>query len=326
MNISDITGLKDMNTLESLQVLGTTVSDISVLSSLSNLKHLDLRCNYIADSTPISGLDKLESLALYHNKFSSIDSLEPLIETGIMSEDIANLTLESCKKDSILIYNSTKNNDNEENYIDNFDALFVMYLDNKDSYYIELRNKEGVANGYTVCHDIHDIDYLFNFLKCRFIVLKNCSDMDMLNGIYHPENVESLSIISSYFTDIEFIRKFQHLVSLKIVDCDNFNDLSPLENLNNLQSLDMTNTLVSDIDVLGGLDQIQALTLAANKIEDISSIVDLPHLKSIYLTDNNITDAISLQTLVNRGLISQGYADSIIIKSMNHLENIKEMK
>ena len=63
--VSNLTGLTDLNKLESLTLYKTAVSDLSPLANgLQNLEELDLRYTVVSDLTPLTGLKNIGYLYL----------------------------------------------------------------------------------------------------------------------------------------------------------------------------------------------------------------------------------------------------------------------
>ncbi len=81
--IKDISILKDLTNLQSLDLRSNNISDISILKDLTNLQSLDLRSNNISDISILKDLTNLQSLYLSSNNISDISPLRYLIEKGI---------------------------------------------------------------------------------------------------------------------------------------------------------------------------------------------------------------------------------------------------
>ncbi len=76
--LSDISQLKDLTSLEELELRDNHIADITPLGSLEELRILDLRENYIEDISALSNLDALEELNLRENQLACLEALSSL--------------------------------------------------------------------------------------------------------------------------------------------------------------------------------------------------------------------------------------------------------
>ena len=93
-----------------------------------------------------------------------------------------------------------------------------------------------------------------------------------------------------------------NLTSLRLFDCDNISDLSPLSNLTNLTSLNLGSCdNISDLTPLSNLTNLTSLDLfACDNISDLSPLSNLTNLTSLYLfACDNISDFTPLSNLTN---------------------------
>ncbi len=95
--VSDVTPLAGLTSLESLMLVGTQVSDVSPLAGLTSLKLLYLSDAHVTDITPLAGLTSLEQLYLANTQVSDVTplagltSLEQLALTGTQVKDVTPL-------------------------------------------------------------------------------------------------------------------------------------------------------------------------------------------------------------------------------------------
>jgi len=83
--ITDITPLAGLTSLEVLDLSGNQLSDITPLSGLVNLEVLFLSINQISDLTPLSGLTRLTDLSLGRNSIEDISPLGGLVNLVSLS-------------------------------------------------------------------------------------------------------------------------------------------------------------------------------------------------------------------------------------------------
>ncbi|TYV00600.1 leucine-rich repeat domain-containing protein, partial [Listeria monocytogenes] len=80
------------------------------------------------------------------------------------------------------------------------------------------------------------------------------------------------------------------LTSMNRYSNSNVSDLSGMEHLTNLSSLNLNGGQVSDISALSGLTNLTSLSLNNNEISDISALSGLTNLTSLSLNNNEISD------------------------------------
>jgi len=78
-------------------------------------------------------------------------------------------------------------------------------------------------------------------------------------------------------------------------------DITPLNQLTNLQWLNLYDNHIESVFPLGNLTKLQALYLGNNLINDISSLSTLTNLEILSLNHNQITDITPLANLTNLG-------------------------
>lgn len=79
--IQDISGLENMSLLENLSLANNyLISDISVIKNLENVDSIDLSGNKVRDLSPLANLTKLTSLNLGYNNISDVTPLQDLTQ------------------------------------------------------------------------------------------------------------------------------------------------------------------------------------------------------------------------------------------------------
>ena len=74
-------------------------------------------------------------------------------------------------------------------------------------------------------------------------------------------------------------------------------DISVLQDLSKLKSLDLSWAQIKDISVLKGLGNLQALSLSYTNMSDISALQDLSNLQALDLSNTNMSNILALQGL-----------------------------
>ncbi|MFD2523287.1 leucine-rich repeat domain-containing protein, partial [Emticicia soli] len=122
--------------------------------------------------------------------------------------------------------------------------------------------------------------------------------------------------------DISFLQNLTQLQSLDLSD-NQIQDISFLQNLTQLQALDLSYTKIQDISFLQNLTQLQSLNLSANQIQDYSFLQNLTQLQALYLSDNQIQDYSFLQNLTQLQSLDLSYTK---IQDYSFLQNLTQLK
>lgn len=103
----------------------------------------------------------------------------------------------------------------------------------------------------------------------------------------------------------------------------NIKDLSGLENLTNLKSIDLSKNEITNISSLSNLTNLENLFLSYNQINDIAPLKSLPNLKILYMDKNQISNIISLKNLTSLHTLSMEYNK---IQDLSALQNLKQLQ
>lgn len=83
------------------------------------------------------------------------------------------------------------------------------------------------------------------------------------------------------------------------VEQRNISNLSGIEHLTNLESLDLNHNPISNIDALSGLNNLTRLDMVDNKVSNINALSKLTNLTSLNLNSNQISNVDALSKLTN---------------------------
>ena len=156
--ITDITPIKDMETLERLDLDNNKIVNLPNLSKLQRLITLYLRDNKISDISNLEELKNLEALHLRNNKISDISSLEKLPKLHRLYID---------------------KNENLKNYIKNIknlngiNTLFVDEITKEDFDWLKTFSTRGAVNAT----ENEDRIRMFNFEKLEIPVKVKKNDI-----------------------------------------------------------------------------------------------------------------------------------------------------
>lgn len=217
------------------------------------------------------------------------------------------------------------------------------------SYLIELNFYYSVEYGVS---SLAGLEHAKN-LKILHIDFDGISAVD--NGLKPMESLSGLEelimiYLPSKFGDMKFLKAFSRLRSLSLYcprllnldslgllselsllainsECSsNFSgDISSLEALTKLESLDLTSLAITDINPLQNLAALTHIDLSHNRISDISALQGFTQLTALYLDDNQIEAISSLQYLT--GLQDLSLASNQIedISSLQYLTELNSL-
>lgn len=292
MEVTDLSFLAGLTKLETLSLPYNFVRDLSPMQGLINLEQLDLSFNFIQDLSPLSGLTKVTKLSIGNNKISSIEAVR----------------------------NMSK--------LETFDASSGFYY--KDN---PACSATSVVTEYYSPSNSSDTDYYH------------------IDSGYNPKGMEDLEEYDSYmYQDENSIGWFDFELSnvtLDVASASNYvtfhpyneytiwggnknliEDVSPLEQAEDLVFLDLSGNQIRDISSLRNLGKLQFLSCMDNHIEDISilSSKKFPELGNLYLSQNNFTDGSVLRYLGENipNLLLQYYMTPFYNKTMFQIIEPKE--
>ena len=114
--------------------------------------------------------------------------------------------------------------------------------------------------------------------------------IESLTGLEHAINLRHLSFENTYGTDWDFVdvpperegEPWKYMTT-KPETPNIISDLTPLENLTDLRSLDFSFNNISDLTPLRNLTNLTYLNLGENKITNITPLANLINLEQVYL-------------------------------------------
>ncbi len=126
-------------------------------------------------------------------------------------------------------------------------------------------------------------------------------------------------------SNIERIDDIKHFTSISFLYLRNnfIEDLTPLENLDDLYFLELDNNMITNIDVLSNLTELTMLAAEDNYIEDLTPLSNLINLDMLFLDGNSIIDVSPLSNI--SGLADLSLEDNFIsdISPLASLTNLR---
>ncbi len=140
---------------------------------------------------------------------------------------------------------------------------------------------------------------------------------ELADIIPHPENITDLGVYDSIFKnsldgidafpnllyldlnytsvkDISALSQFPDLLGLRLADCDDVNDYSPLMTLTNLEELSIQSSQLKSIDFIRQMPNLTSFGIEDTQVSSISALESCPGLTQLSLIDNTEIDDYSV--------------------------------
>jgi len=146
--------------------------------------------------------------------------------------------------------------------------------------------------------------------------------------IYESDLLEITELMTNN-KGIESIEGLEYCKNLDRLDLSEniISDISPVSKLKNLTELKLDINIISDISPVSNLTNLVFLYLYQNNISDISPLSDLTNLNRLNLGDNgNIPDISPLTNLTNLEWLDIGSNDISDIAPLSNLVNLTELR
>ena len=251
----DITVLRYMINLTSIDLSHNKISDISPLSHLTNLTVLFLHDNQIRNISPLIRLVNLERVSLGWNQISDLSPLSELAAlqvVDITENPISEIPPEFISIRGNLYRTSLTELVLEEMWFMNEDIVPLRYMTNLRHLEIKM---DFCACGDSECYPVCEI---YDLQQHRI------SDISPLSGLV---SLESVSLRNHQIVDI-----------------------TPLSELSELRRLDLGKNNVFDVAALAELRNLEILFLDDNQINDITLLTSFSETVILSLENNPITD------------------------------------
>lgn len=292
VRIPDASPLEKMTGLTELYIAGTGITDISFINGMNNLEVLDVSNNHIKSYKPLDGKTALKELDLTNN----IN-----VSDGMFPQGLNNLEILSISDGRFLpqiTYCS------KLRHLDAGDAS-----DEGGVGFSLLPNLEYLNIGMVTEDSVKAIGRLSG-LKELYLYLSEGADSNAcFEELCNLTQLRKLHFgMFMEFNDLSGISRLVNLEEFEL-RYSQINDISGLSNLKKLKYLDLaSSSQLSDISPLAGLTELEYLCLADCNISDITPLAAMNKLVMLYLNDNAISDVSALFGL--EGFRSGGYVSN----------------
>ncbi|MBN2879942.1 MAG: hypothetical protein JXN65_10000 [Clostridia bacterium] len=260
-----------IKSLEKFRIISSYIYKISLLDNFPNLKILYINSVSLQNLSNISDLDKLEELFL------------------INTDNLLNESLKSVPPDlkKLIVYGTERPDYSFLKLFGNAEELRIINTDIIDLSFLEFYENLKVLDlnrSYSSLHYKENLDLIKGKTDLKTLILpidyyNYCVVCNDGNNMEQENKLTTLSFL-------ENLTKLEELV----IDLQNVEDFSEMMQLDNLKELVLAN--ISDISMFKGrLQNLNSLTLLNTSISDFSPLRNLKDLKKFNIYENYFYDA-----------------------------------
>lgn len=162
------------------------------------------------------------------------------------------------------------------------------------------------------------VSYMLKRCNCEYLYFHDLKNTAVISELSSITTLKEISIYNSSINDLSILKDFSSLEGVRIENCANIEDLSFFEYLPNISAIAINGTKVSDLTPLSNLTNLTWANLRCNEITNPEVLSDLPNLKTIKLEFNKIEDIAQLSSFIEKEILSQEMAESVVETTTNH--------
>ncbi|CAL6054236.1 Conserved_hypothetical protein [Hexamita inflata] len=282
--------------IEKLSIVNFCVMNLDNINQFTKLKELDLSGNQQLDLSLLSDLTYISSLNLSGCKLQDCTIIDQLARQNYMYNDIFPLR-----------------------YLTQLEKLYLrscgINLINVLSFMVNLKELDLTENE---CSDLTPLQTLFKLTKLN---LENCN-LSNIGSLQLLVNLEELNL-SKKIIEKDDIFDAKNVIQ----DQNSFRkiQLGPLATLVNLKCLQLTGNILEDLTVIQYLTNLITLDMHSCLLSDVHILKTLPNLKELYLSKNPNIDITSLQFLTNLMILDLRQCQLSRLDALKTLVKLKEL-
>ena len=271
-NITDLSPLKMLYNLETLNVAGCNINNLEALEGLKNLRELNIDNTTIKSLQPLSKLAKLNLLRCENTGVTDLSPLnsDPKLNmvyadnNGIEVENV--IVLKEQLPECLVIFQSQKLNMWWQNLSTNWQNYFV------DNYDIEMQPSR---------------EQLQKLVDSKKLEINNVLKFNNLEELSLFNLLEEIKVSNTGITDISAI-SFLPNVKAMIIPNNPVTDISSISTMEKLEELNIENTSVDDLEAIGQLENLKLLNIAGTKVKSLKRIKGLLNLEVLIINNTDI--------------------------------------
>ena len=327
-NLKNLNGIEKLTKLYAFNASNNQITDISKAAQLSKLITITLNNNKIADLSALANISTLNEVNVDNNNIKNAPVFGNLKKMSMKNNKIS-ISATNGEVDLPAVLVNTTNSESIMYVADEFECTNCRIENNKiimSAKTATVTVKDGVAKGSTVTITNKTEIIAFND---RILAEKvknefNLSDIKEENGKYllfisddaiNAKKSINLSVRTGNpqkITDITGLEKLSQLTSIDLGN-NNVTDFSKLSEIKTLETLKVRNNGIVNFSTLKNLKQLKQLDASGNIITDINGIENLTELQDLLLNNNHIGNNLqpisSLKELSTVSLIDNEITD-----------------
>ena len=294
--VDDISVLEKMPNLRSLDISRTGVLDISSLASVDSLKYLHMDAAPVSDLTPLSSISGLVELVASRTLVRDLTPLSQLKKLEVLNldstyfEDITALRGLSALRTLSLNYSAVAN----LRPLNDLEHLERIYCDNTGITRIIADDFMATHPGVLIIFDSELLQTWWQSLTAEWRnVLASAARVGpqpTKEELARVTNLDSINFSGNIA--IQSLEPLEMLQKLKAVVLSNttVSDLSPLRSHRDIRFLDISNTRVEDLSMARNMRRLRVLNATNSKIPDIDPLLALAELERLYVDATGVTE------------------------------------
>lgn len=293
--ISDLGPIAGLSKLQVLKGAGSAVMDLSPLKTLNGLRVINFESTDVSDISALSTLKEADSLIFNKTRIKNISALNNIKSFSVAYFDESSVTDEDAlqivydENASILVYKSERLRTWWGNMDDKWQDIFIARNNlSKPPSTEELHKLVATKNLDVSGTSLRNLDPLQEFIRLESLAFTETriSSLNPLSGL------KRLKVLRCPRNPISEIDPISNLSSLVILDLNNtqVENLKPLSGLEELKEITFSGTNVKDLSPIEGLKNLEILDFSKTKIRQIKSLDELPNLKTVNCYNNKISD------------------------------------
>ena len=349
-SITDLSPLEGLTLLEDLRLDGNDITDVSPLAGLTNLEYINLMDNpNLSDLSPLAGLTNMTEFNYYNTAVQDLSFMEDWTKMEYLEISTTGETdlsvLSGLTNVKNLNFNGSNNVITDLSFMENMTNLQEAYIGGEFEDLdltplagltklttLQIYRNGGNSTAGGVTH-LEALSGLTNLTELRLDTGDNITTLDPLANLTKLRALNLYNYGSNNYyalTDISGIAGLTDLTELRLYLGD-VKDLSPLEGLTKLQSLNLSgNFTTDDLSFLLGMTDLRELQInpynnGGLQLDDLTDLANLTKLQTLSLQADNLGSLRGLENLTDLREIRM-YGSDATYTDVDPLTNLTELQ